>query len=131
VQIPPVDYPGSSATWTINTNNLGYNSCADGGYFGGASSGSAPGSHSGAGVVGYRIARGSRFSAVDCGGTGSSSFTILPDTGILIQAILSDGGTIDVFSSIESTVRVNAPEDSVGGWFSAFTMQSVSGFSAS
>jgi hypothetical protein len=127
VQIPPAEFTGSSASWNVVTTNFGYQSCSDGSYIGGASSGSQAGSHSGSGV-GYRVSRGSRFASIICGAPGSSAFETIPDSGILIEMILADGSAVPVFASSPSTRRTLAPEETVGGYFSAYVNQSITNF---
>jgi hypothetical protein len=129
IKVPPVEKLGRNATFTVTTNSFGLSSCEDGSQITNGSNSSSSQSIFDPLAVGFRIVRGSRFFATDCGGPGSYSATTLPNTGILIEAVYADGSTSEVYSVGDSVVIVNAPESTVGGWFSAFSLTSVGGLS--
>ena len=108
------------ATWTININNLGGNSCTTGEQIIPGSNSSASLNHSGFGV-GYRVVRGSRFQSQICGTVQSG--TSLPNTGILIQLVRANGDTFDVYAGTQSSILVVTSSGNV--FNTLFVLESV------
>ncbi len=115
-----VDRP-ISATWNVVSNGFGSNTCDDGRVVTPAFNSSMTISHSGFGV-GYRVVRGSSFSAEVCSDVVRDSVTL---PGMRIDLVTQSGATFEIYNGPSSGIIYTTVGSS--SFVSGYAVASISG----